>query len=266
MLDHMSKTVKLSRSLSLSPDGATSFPVLHCGCIKGDNYGYFLQVDEKRVVAVDVPDGRVMLDILRQQGWTLELLLLTHTHHDHVLHLEDLLKKTGCDFWHPAGATLPVEGTGLRDGEERNVLGLRVQAMETSGHSPLDFSYVFPEVNVCFCGDTLFAWGCGRMFAGPASRFWSSLQRLRELPDETLLCCGHDYREDNRTFALQIFPNSSRWVPEAGEGEMPLHFGEQKRRNPFLSADDPQIAEALGMKGQDPVLVFKKLRELRNQL
>ncbi|MGA0333031.1 MAG: MBL fold metallo-hydrolase [Kiritimatiellia bacterium] len=239
---------------------------LWSGRLRGNNLGYFVQVDARRVIAVDVPDGERMLSLLEERGWELHLLLLTHTHHDHVVNLEKLVEWTGCAFWYPEGADLSVPGSPMRDGEEREALGLRIQAMDTSGHSPLDFSYFFPELPLCFCGDTLFAWGCGRMFTGPAERFWSSLRRLRGLPDETLLCCGHDYFAENSQFLRTFLPQLPEFFPGEGEGEMPLRLGEQKLRNPFLRADDPRVAAALDLAPGEPVEVFKKLRELRNQL
>lgn len=262
----MQLSTYLSHSLALSADPSRHFPVLFYGRFSGDNFGYFLQTAPREVIAVDVPEGRLMLKLLDHKGWTLKSLLLTHTHHDHVVFLEEVLDQTGCDFYHPEGAQLPVRGIPLQDGERGEVSGLQFRVIDTSGHSPLDFSYWFPDLDLCFCGDTLFASGCGRMFAGPPERFWNSLQRLRDLPDSTRLCCGHDYFEDNRRFVLQTFPDLPELFPQSREREMPLLLSEQKKHNPFLRADDPEIASALGMDAADPAAVFKKARELRNQL
>jgi hydroxyacylglutathione hydrolase len=253
-----------SFSLSRSSFADPRFPCLHLGLLKGDNYGYFLQTDPQSVLAVDVPEGHRMLEILAERGWRLEALLLTHTHHDHVVYLQDLLDATGCAFFYPQAAGGLPTGTALSDGSAFELGGLRVEVLDTSGHSDLDFSYWFPDLNLCFCGDSLFAWGCGRMFAGPPERFWHSLCRLRDLPPETRLCCGHDYAVDNRLFLQKTFPG--RPLPAESDGEMPLLLKTQQAENPFLRADDPAIAAALDLKDADPVLVFKSLRELRNQL
>ncbi|MDF3131111.1 MBL fold metallo-hydrolase [Kiritimatiellaeota bacterium B1221] len=242
------------------------YPILHSGLLKGDNYGYFVQTGPREVLAVDAPEGRVMLEILKHKSWTLKALLLTHTHHDHVVYLEELLQKTGCAFFHPEGAEVPGGGRGVTDGESFEVNGLRVQALDTSGHSDLDFSYWFPDLDLCFCGDTLFASGCGRMFAGPPERFWASLKRLRELPEATRICCGHDYLGDNLRFVRQTFPNLPVLRSVEGWDVMPLRLAVQRKCNPFLMADDPRIAVSMGLEGADPAMIFKKLRELRNQL
>lgn len=256
----------LSRSLPLSDQSSDHYPLLHSGRIRGDNYGYFLQTGFGKVLAVDVPDGRRMLQLLGHKNWTLTAVLLTHTHADHVVDLERLLAESGCAFYHPEGAEVPVTGIPLADGEQVDLNGLRFRALDTSGHSPLDFSYWFEDLNLLFCGDTLFASGCGRMFAGPPEKFWNSLLRIRSLPDETRICCGHDYGEDNLLFARKTFPALPRLFDRGINTGMPLSLKEQRRVNPFLRADDPEVASALGQKGEDPVTVFKILRERRNQL
>jgi hydroxyacylglutathione hydrolase len=246
------------------------FPELQFRLFSGDNFGYFLRMDERSVVAVDVPDGSEMAACLDREGWTLEAVLLTHTHWDHVAGLEELMSKTGCELIAPAGAAgVPVDRR-VEDGERFQVGGLRVEAMDTSGHSELDFSYYLPDPGICFCGDSLFAWGCGRMFAGPPDRFWSSLQKLRGLPGDTLLACGHDYSADNLQFIKKHLAELTRFaefLERVGEmSVMPVRLSEQIEHNPFLRADDPEIAGVLDLSGADPAAVFARLREMRNRL
>ena len=254
------------RSHTLSSDPNDCFPLLHYGILEGDNFAYFIQVDERSVLAIDVPDGKKMLATLRENSWKLEALLLTHTHHDHIVGLPEVVEQTGCRFYHPEGAAGIPRGRGLVDGQDLDLHGHQLKVIETSGHSPLDLSFWFPDLHLCFCGDTLFAWGCGRMFSGPASRLWESIKRLRSLPDQTLLCCGHDYAADNRRFYKQALPGLKPLIPIGEEIPMPLDLRTQKRENPFLRADDPEIALALGLENKEPSEVFKKLSELRNHL
>ncbi len=222
------------------------------------------------MIAVDVPDGEAMLACLEREKWTLSSILLTHTHWDHVAGLEDVLKRTGCELIAPAGAFGVSADRWVKDGERFQVVNLSVAAMDTSGHSELDFSYWLPESGICFCGDTLFAWGCGRMFAGPADLLWASLQKLRALPGDPWLACGHDYADDNLLFMRQQLSAVPRFADFAERVEdmetMPVRLSEQIEHNPFLRADDPEIAETLGLTGADPVEVFARLRELRNRL
>lgn len=238
------------------------------------NLGYFLRPGKGRgVVGIDVPNGREMTKILQGEGWTLSTLLLTHTHHDHVNGLRDLVKQTGCEFVSPE----PFDSLPRRhvdDGMSWEVEGFTVVAWNSSGHSPCDISYLFPELDLCFCGDTLFAWGCGRMFAGPPERLWASLLRLRSLPDATRMCCGHDYREDNARFIegeLKAWGGADEAVRRiraelnSAPDPAPFPIGDQKRSNPFLRADDPEIARCVGRAGAGPVEVFAELRARRNR-
>lgn len=261
--------MKLQTSTLIS-SGATGVCRLHYGIFSEDNFGYFVELDGGKVIAVDVPDGEAMLACLEREKWTLSTILLTHTHWDHVAGLEDVLERTGCELIAPAGASGVSAERWVKDGERFQVGNLSVEAMDTSGHSELDFSYWLPELGICFCGDTLFAWGCGRMFAGPADRFWASIQKLRSLSGDPWLACGHDYADDNLLFMRQQLSGLPRFAVlldrVGGMQRMPVRLSEQIEHNPFLRADDSEIAVALGMKGADPVEVFARLRELRNRL
>lgn len=254
----------------LSADGKNRMPRLHYGILARDNYGYFVELNGGIVIAVDVPVGEVMMDCLERRGWTLSTLLLTHTHWDHVVGLEDLVERTRCTLIAPGGASSVSADRRVKDGEQFVVENLTVEAIDTSGHSELDFSYWLPELGICFCGDTLFAWGCGRMFAGPPERLWASIQRLRALPGDPWLACGHEYADDNLRFMEHHLCSLSRFAEFAGRAgdlpTMPVRLSEQIEHNPFLRADDPEVAEVLGMAGADPVEVFARLRELRNRL
>jgi hydroxyacylglutathione hydrolase len=108
------------------------------------------------------------------------------------------------------------------------------------------------------------------MFAGPPDRFWASIQKIKALPEDTWLACGHDYADDNWLFMKQHLSGLSRFAEfteRMGDlPRMPVRLSEQIEHNPFLCADDPEIAEVLGMAGADPVEVFAHVRELRNRL
>lgn len=257
----------LSGSSKKAP-GAT----LHFWPSRETNLSYLLEIGASgQAVAVDVPNGTEMTKILAGRGLELSALLLTHTHHDHVDGLVDLVLATGCDFYSPVPfGDLPRRH--VTDGLTWGLQGLRVVAMDTSGHSPLDFSYLFPDLNLCFCGDTLFEGGCGRMFAGPPERFWNSLLRLRSLPEDTLLCGGHDYRRENAEFLRRELPDLPG-VEAAAEAlklscrrhAVPVRLSDQKAHNPFLQADAPETARALNLSEEDPARVFAALRERRNQ-
>lgn len=240
-----------------------------------DNFAWLLVREEARAVAVDVPDGGGLLEVLRRRGLRLEAVCFTHTHADHVVDVERVFAETGCRGFAPAGAGVAAERVrGVRDGERFEIGGFAVEALETSGHSPLDFSYVLPEEGICFCGDTVFDGGCGRMFAGPAERFWRSQLRVRALPEETWLCGGHDYAADNYAFALSRCPGDEglcarRAEVSAAEREggfrFPVTVGDQRRGNLFWRADDEASMRAAGLEGRAPVEAFAALREAKDR-
>lgn len=239
------------------------------------NIGYLLRISGDKALAVDVPDGRELLAMLAAEGRRLDGILLTHGHHDHVNGLEEVRDQTGCPVWVPRGLETSIAGIPVEAGASFRACGLEVRAMDTSGHSPLDFSYLLPDHHVCFCGDTLFAGGCGRMFAGPPGRLWNSLKTLRSLPDGVALCCGHDYASDNYRFATQTLPGMPMFrdmrerveaLAEKGEMLMPVTVGDQIRSNLFLMCDYPDIRGALGMADADPAEVFARLRKERDRL
>jgi hydroxyacylglutathione hydrolase len=225
------------------------------------------------VITVDVPNGTELTNFLQRKDLELAGVLLTHTHHDHVNGLVDVVEQTGCVFFsaEPFG-NLPRHH--VTDGMSWDIEGLQITAWETSGHSDSDFSFLFPDLDLCFCGDTLFAWGCGRMFAGPPERLWNSLLRLRSLPDQTLICCGHDFRADNLRFLEQELagvPSADQAIHDLREQLAantfpgPCCIGDQKTTNPFLRADDPELARAVGRAGAPPHEVFAELRARRNR-
>ena len=141
------------------------------------------------------------------------------------------------------------------------------------GHTKGHMAFWFEESQALFCGDTLFTLGCGRLFEGTPQQMWASLTKLRALPGETLVYCGHEYTESNARFARAIDPGNAALKRRAeavtaarakGLATVPGRMEEERATNPFLRADDPQLAAAVGMAGAPPVQVFAEIRRRKD--
>ena len=161
----------------------------------------------------------------------------------------------------------------MKEGDEVEVGSARLRVLETPGHTRGHISYYAPEAKALFCGDTLFALGCGRLLEGDAPTMWASLTKLAGLPDDTRVYCGHEYTQSNARFALSVDPDNERLTARAKEVDrqraagaptVPSTLGEEQAANPFLRAGDPYLQARLGMQGAPAVEVFAELRRRKD--
>jgi hydroxyacylglutathione hydrolase len=213
---------------------------------------------------------------LEQAGWTLTDILVTHHHHDHVGGIGELKQKYGCRVVAPHDQTTAIANVDLRvaNGDVVKVGDLLARVLETPGHTLDHVSYVFDADKALFAADTLFSIGCGRVFEGTYPMMWESLLKLRALPDDFRLYCGHEYTAANVKFALNVEPDNAALRARAEEvtrlradnkPTIPSLLGEEKKANVFLRADDPAVAIKLRMKGAGAADVFGELRERKNK-
>jgi hydroxyacylglutathione hydrolase len=241
-----------------------------------DNYGVIVHDGARGVaVSIDAPEEGPILATSQREGWRLTHILTTHHHNDHTSANAALKGRFGLEIIGPRGERDRIPGLdrAVSGGERFDLAGLVVEVIDTPGHTAGGISYHMPDERLLFSNDALFSLGCGRLFEGDAATMWASLQRLRALPDDTTVYCGHEYTATNARFALDVDPGNlllQERVKEveaqrvAGQATVPVRLGDEKRTNPFLRADDPSLAEAIGMAGADPVAVFAALRERRN--
>lgn len=242
-----------------------------------DNFGVLLHDPAQgRTAAIDAPEHEAIEAALARRGWTLTEILVTHHHEDHVAAIASLKAKTGAHVVANAADAHRIPGVDktVQTGGTVSVGGLTAEVIDTPGHTVGHVAYWFADERLLFAADTLFSLGCGRLFEGTPAQMWASLQRLRGLPDETVLYCGHEYTQSNARFAVTVDPDNRDLAARASEVErqrasrqftLPVLLGAEKRQNPFLRADEPAIAEALGMAGADPIAVFTELRERKNR-
>ncbi len=244
--------------------------------VLSDNYVWLIHDSRSGVAAaVDPAVAEPVLAALHDRDWTLDTILITHHHHDHVGGVAALKKATGATVVGAAGDAhrLPPLDHAVRDGEAVSVGQARARVMLTPGHTAGHAVYWFADDHVAFTGDTLFSMGCGRLFEGTPARMWESLSRLRQLPEETWIYCAHEYTAKNGRFAQAVMGDSpalkARLAQVADrrarhQPTLPVDLGTEKATNPFLRADDPALAQAVGLAGADAVQVFAALRDKRN--
>ena len=226
--------------------------------------------------AIDAPEAAPIEAALAASGWRLTDILVTHHHADHTGGIAELKKKHNCRVVAPAGEAtrIPLVDETVRENDRVRVGGLEARVLETPGHTSGHISYVFPADKLAFVGDTLFSIGCGRVIEGTPEMMWSSLLKLRGLPDDTRIYCGHEYTKANIAFARTIEPDNAALAARqkdverliaAREPTIPTTIGEEKAANPFLRADVPEVAKSVGLAGTPAWKVFAEIRERKNR-
>ncbi len=241
-----------------------------------DNYIWTLRNDRYAAV-VDPGDAQPVLDYLRRERLELCAILATHHHADHVGGVADLLAHRAVPVYGPRGEPIPTLTHQVGEGDEVEIpqLGLRFKVLDIPGHTRAHIAYY--GANSLFCGDTLFACGCGRLFEGTAPQMVASLAKLAALPDETLVYSGHEYTMANIGFALEVEPDNvdlkARAASDAEKRKserptLPSTIGREKKTNPFLRCLQPAVIASankyLGARMSDPVQVFAAIRQWKN--
>ena len=240
---------------------------------RSDNYGYLVHdVATGRTASIDAPEAGPIRAALRARGWTLTDIFITHHHIDHVEAIPALKAEFGARVVGPRAEADKINDLDvLVGGGETIELGETTFAVyDTPGHTLGHIIFHDAVGGHLFSADALFSLGVGRMFEGTPGPMWAGVKALRELPDETLVYCGHEYTASNAKFALSIDPDNAALqqraaevtaLREAGRPTIPFRLGEDKQANPFLRADDPILAAHYGLDGSDPAAVFAAIRK-----
>src|ERR1700704_295887 len=242
-----------------------------------DNFGYLIHDPATGATAsIDAPEAGPIIKALEREGWRLTDILVTHHHGDHVGGIGELKQKYNCRVVAPHDKSTKIANVDLRagHGDVVKVGGLLARVLETPGHTLDHISYVFDSEKALFAADTLFSIGCGRVFEGNYPMMWDSLLKLRALPDDFKLYCGHEYTAANVKFALTVEPDNTALVARAAEvtrlrsenkPTVPTLLGEEKKANVFLRADEPSVAASVRMKDRSAAEGVGELRERKNK-
>ncbi len=246
-----------------------------------DNYIWILSDDDGHCLVVDPGDATPVFDHLRETGLEPRGILVTHHHPDHVGGVSRLHEHFGMPVYGPAGETVPCITDPLEDGDavETEAPAARFQVLHIPGHTlgHIAFFTDSGERPVLFCGDTLFAAGCGKLFEGTPEQMLASLDKLAKLPDDTLVCCGHEYTVNNLKFASTVTPDNeevrarllrARATRSADRPTLPATLAAERTTNPFLRADEAEVRQAVAARepgsDRDRVATFAALRRWKD--
>ena len=216
--------------------------------VLSDNYVYLVHdaaSGETAVVDPAVPDP--VLAEAKARGWRITQILNTHWHPDHVGANAAIKAATGCTITGPEGEAAKIPGLdrAVGEGDEARIGSHVGRVIDVPGHTAGHIAYHFAGDGLLFCGDTLFAMGCGRLFEGTPAQMFDSLGKLMALPDDTLVYCAHEYTASNGRFALTIEPDNADLkarmaeviaAREAGRPTVPSTIALERATNPFTRA------------------------------
>jgi len=243
-----------------------------------DNYLWLIHNGAQAAV-VDPGDAAPILSALAENRLALAAILLTHHHADHVGGVPRLLQHAQVPVFGPRGENIPHVTEPLGEGDRVTVpgLGLQCEVYDVPGHTRGHIAYYAKDPGWLFCGDTLFAGGCGRLFEGTPEQMTTSLDKLAALPDQTQIFCAHEYTLSNLRFANEVEPLNMALKARIEREQARRHQGQptvpstmivERETNPFLRFREPQIADRLISAGhlssREPIAVFAALREWKN--
>ncbi len=249
---------------------------LHHFICRQDNYGVLVHDSQTGLTAsIDAPEAPAIERELERKGWKLSHILTTHHHVDHVEGNLALKQKWNAKIIGPKAEASQIPGldVGVAGGEAYEFAGREVKVIATPGHTKGHIVLHLPQEKLLFAGDTLFALGCGRVLEGTLAEMWSSLDKLRKLPPDTLFHCGHEYTESNARFALTIEPGNEVLAKRAdkikaqrakGQMTLPGTIGEELATNVFLRPESKEIRAVLGMKMSGKADVFAEIRKRKD--
>ena len=215
-----------------------------------DNYIWLISTNEGSIV-VDPGESEKIIKAIDENRIDLKGILITHHHYDHTNGLKDLLEKNEFDVYGPINN---INGINKKVGEldKFSIIGIEFEVIEIPGHT-LDHIafYSFNKGSpVLFCGDTLFAGGCGRVFEGTYEQMFEALKKISKFPKNTKVYCGHEYTLSNIKFALEVDPNNEKLQSEfehvqglikSNTPSLPTTIEKELDLNPFLRCDNLEI-------------------------
>ena len=240
-----------------------------------DNYSYLIfEKDTNCVSIVDPSDFETCDEIIRNYK-KLDFILNTHHHADHVGANLELKKKYNSKILGSLLDKNRIPGIDilLEKNQKHKIGSLEFEVIFIPGHTKGHIAFFFKKEKIAFTGDTLFSLGCGRVFEGTHEEMFNSLNKIKKLPAETKVYCGHEYTKSNLNFCLEHDPNNIHLKDKkidierklkSNQPTIPFTLGDEIKTNIFLRCDDLEIKRSLGLKDSSDVDIFSKLRDLKD--
>ena len=241
-----------------------------------DNYSYLIRDNQTNTVAIIDPSEFSPCDKkINHKYKKLNFILNTHHHFDHIGGNTKLKNKYGSKVLGFEGdqKRIPEIDTLLKDGQEFRIGNLNFKTIFIPGHTIGHVAFYFEKEKVIFTGDTLFSLGCGRIFEGTYQQMFDSLNKIKSLPGDTRIYCGHEYTKNNFDFCIKFNPNNhylkdkERVINEKiknGKPTIPSTIKEEIQTNIFLRYDDQDVKNTLNLKNASDLEIFTKLRDLKD--
>ena len=240
-----------------------------------DNYIWLLETNEE-VSVVDPGDAKPVLDYLRKTNKNLKDILITHHHFDHTAGVPELENIISGSIYGPKDSYELIKEK-VTQGDTLSSLGIKFEIIEVPGHTLDHIAFYSEEYNILFCGDTLFAGGCGRVFEGTFDQMFESLNKLKQLPESTQIYCGHEYTKSNLLFSVEVEPENNDLIMRNTKIEnlilengssLPSSIKLEKKTNPFLRcdvlSDNIQLIQKFGLNNPSQKEIFKYIREWKD--
>tara|TARA_B100000963_G_scaffold313346_1_gene291238 strand:- start:14202 stop:14972 length:771 start_codon:yes stop_codon:yes gene_type:complete len=241
-----------------------------------DNYSYIIfNPNSKKAIIIDPAEAKPLIATITKLNLNLEYVLITHHHKDHVGGNMELKNKFNCKIVGFAGDSERIPGIDIEI-EDKEIFKFEdeeIQLNFSPGHTSGHIFFHFKKNKLAFVGDVVFVLGCGRIFEGNTQEMFNSVNKIKSLPDDVKIFCGHEYTEGNLKFCLAYDENNDHLKKRAleikalrdkGLPTVPTTVLDEKKTNIFFRCDDKLISHKLGLASQSPEKVFGKLRELKD--
>ncbi len=249
--------------------------ILQIPC-RDDNYAILVHdTKQNTTILFDAPEHAPIEYILAKNGWQLDAILLTHYHFDHIEAAASLKAQYDCQIYGSKirSETLEFVDHYIDQLKQINIGNIQIEIFQTPGHMPEHLCFYIQALKAAIVADVIFSLGCGRILNGSAEQLFTSIKLLKQLPDDTMFYCGHEYTQNNAKFATHVDPDNHQLQTRITEVNqlrannlptLPTLLSTEKATNPFLRYDDKAIRQHLNMSQASNLAIFAKLRQMKD--